>query len=357
MWPYWMLFFVAAAMALMELKLVPQGRALEGAWIVVLVLLVLMVGFRHQVGGDWDTYIDHLDLVANLSFSDAVLTGDPAYSFLNWLAPQFGFEVYFVNLACAVIFSWGLVVFCRNQPFPWLALVVAVPYLIMVVAMGYTRQGVAIGLAMLGLVALGQGSVLRFVLWMAVAAAFHKSAVVLVPLAALANADGRGRFVKVILVGVSALVLYQLLLQESVDDLRSGYIDAAYQSSGAAIRITMNAVPAILFLGLRKRFELPAVQRVFWTWIALSGLSFVVLLQISASSTAVDRVALYWIPLQLFVFSRLPIALGAAGRPGQMWIFFVVGYSALVQFVWLIFADTAFAWLPYQFYPFVLLFE
>ena len=43
-------------------------------------------------------------------------------------------------------------------------------------------------------------------------------------------------------------LLFVLLLQEWVDFMRAGYFEAAYQSSGAAIRIAMNALPAAFFL-------------------------------------------------------------------------------------------------------------
>ncbi len=62
------------------------------------------------------------------------------------------------------------------------------PYLINIVAMGYTRQSVALGFAMIGLAALGEQRVRRFVLWVLVGALFHKSAVLLLPIAALAAA-------------------------------------------------------------------------------------------------------------------------------------------------------------------------
>lgn len=227
----------------------------------------------------------------------------------------------------------------------------AVPYLVTVVAMGYTRQGVAIGLAMLGLTALMNGSMLRFFFSVALAAAFHKSAVILVPLAMFAAS--KSRFLKLLAVLVFTSSLFFLLLQESVDSLTKNYIEAEYESSGAAIRIAMNAVPAAIFLFFRDRFRLPSSQLAFWTWMSLGALGFVVLLLVSPSSTAVDRVALYWIPLQLFVWSRLPDALGRFGKRNPLWVFAVVGYSAAVQFVWLFFGSHAFAWLPYQFYPWV----
>ena len=86
---------------------------------------------------------------------------------------------------------WGTVVFCRDQPNPWLALLAAVPYMLVVVGMGYTRQAVALGFALLGLAALGHGRTRAFVIWIAIGATFHKSAVSLLPIAALAASHNR----------------------------------------------------------------------------------------------------------------------------------------------------------------------
>jgi hypothetical protein len=115
----------------------------------------------------------------------------------------------------------------------------------------------------------------------------------------------------------------------------------------------MNAFPAAMFLLFRQRFVMTPAQRKFWTWLAISALGFVVLLNVVESSTAVDRVALYLIPLQLVVWSRLPDALGRPGFKNAPWVYMVMGYSALVLFVWLNFATHARLWIPYQFYPWV----
>jgi hypothetical protein len=317
------------------------------------VVLVLMIGLRHQVGGDWGSYAAELRLASYVMLQQAATQGDPAYSLLNWLASRVGGGLYLVNTVCAVFFSWGLVVFCRAQPRPWLALVVAVPYLVTVVAMGYTRQGTAIGLAMLALVALSNRKIFWFVVFVALAAAFHKSAVILMPLAVLAGT--KRKMWTVFWVGLSTALFYVLLLQESVDSLTDNYIGAQYDSAGAAIRVAMNAVPAALFLWFRRRFVMSPEDRTFWVWMSWGALVFVVLLVVSPSSTAVDRVALYWIPLQLFVLSRLPDALGKPNGRNGILVRWVVAYCAAVLFVWLMFATHAQYWLPYQFYPWVAL--
>lgn len=354
MWPYWLLFLVPAFQVVTKLRPVSPPLKLDrwsDSWRTLFVLLVLMIGLRHEVGGDWVPYIDHVESAATETFGDAFSHGEPAYSLLNWIAAQSGLGVYLVNSVFALLFTWGLLVFCRNQSHPWLALVVAIPYLTTVVAMGYSRQGVAIGLVMLGLVALADKSVLKFVFWVGLAAMFHKSAVILVPLAALAST--RRRFFTLCWVVSTTALMFGLLLQESVDGLVAGYVGAEYESSGAAIRVAMNALPAAVFLLLRKRFVLTPEQRTFWTWMAWSALGFIVLLYVSPSSTAVDRVALYWIPLQLFVWSRVPDAIGRPGGANTFWVYSVVGYSATVYFVWLYFATYSYLWLPYQFYPWV----
>jgi len=120
------------------------------------------------------------------------------------------------------------------------------------------------------------------------------------------------------------------------------------------VRVAMNALPAALFLILRNRFHLEPGQHKFWTWMAVWGICFVGLFYISPSSTAVDRMALYWIPLQLFVLSRLPIAFGSPEQVNPVLTYVIVAYSALVLLIWLIYADNAIWWLPYQFYPWVL---
>lgn len=320
------------------------------------VLLVLMIGLRYEVGGDWYNYLSMVEEASHQTLAKATFRNDPAYGLLNWLGARSGLGIYLVNTVCAVFFSWGLVVFCRSQPRPWLAFVVAVPYLVIVVAMGYTRQGTAIGLAMLGLVALSERKLLRFVLFVVFAAMFHKSAVILMPLAVLAGT--RQRLWTAFWVSLSFALFYLLLLQDSVESLRLSYIDEQLQSEGAALRLAMNALPAVLFLIFRRRLLMANADRTFWTWMSLGSLGLVVMLLASSSaSTAVDRVALYWIPLQLFVFSRLPSALGKKGRLNRTLVLGVVAYSGTVLFVWITFAAHAPNWLPYQFYPWVMMWK
>jgi hypothetical protein len=73
-----------------------------------------------------------------------------------------------------------------------------------------------------------------------------------------------------------------------------------------------------------------------------------VMLLFTNSSTAVDRLALYLIPLQMFVWGRLPSAFPDRGRLNIQISIVIIAYSAAIQFVWLNYAANSFAWLPYK---------
>lgn len=352
---YWLVFIVVASAAMTHLRPVLVDTLRSSwwgpSWLAIFASLTLLIGLRHEVGADWEPYLGQLEMVSGDSLYEAIGKGDPAYYFLNWFGANIWGGIYFINSIAAALFSWGLLTFCRAQPRPWLALTVAVSYLTIVVAMGYTRQGVAIGLALVGLTALIRGSVSRFAIWIVIAALFHMSAAILLLLVVFIRSKNR----LLTLMGVVALgaLLFVLRIQESIESLSYIYFELEYDSSGALIRVAMNTLPAILFLVFRERFIMDIAQRKLWSWIAISALGFIPLLMVSPSTAAVDRLALYWVPLQLFVWSRLPDVLGRTSHHKLVLVYGVVGYSAFVLFVWLFFAGHAYAWLPYQFYPWV----
>lgn len=222
----------------------------------------------------------------------------------------------------------------------------AVPYLIIVVGMGYTRQGIAIGLAMLGLVALGRQRMVKFVVWVLLGATFHKSAVLLLPIAALAAT--RKRLWTAFWVAVIVAGAYFVFLESSVDALYAGYIEAAYESQGALIRLLMNAVPAVILLLWRRHFEMTLAQMRLWMWFSLISLVLLVSYFLTPASTALDRMALYMLPLQLAVFAHIPEVFGRRKARNEVFVMAILLYYAAIQFVWLNFATHARYWLPYQ---------
>jgi hypothetical protein len=340
---YWALFILILVGASLEQLIGWRSNvALWGAGL----LISLLIGLRFQVGADWQTYVAIFDLASRLSLSRAATLNDPAYFVVNWLVYQVGGGLWLVNLVCAVIFSAGLIRFAQVQERPWLTLLVAVPYLIIVVAMGYTRQGVAIGIILAGLSRyLRDGSILKMAMYVLPASVFHKTAVIALPIIGLST--GRRRFIGILVATAATYFLYGMFLSSFVSVFIKNYIDVGYSSQGAGVRIAMNVAPAVVFFLNYRNMALNTIETAVWRNFSLAALALAVLLWIVPSSTAVDRVALYVIPLQLAILPR-----AWKGMLGDRFGFvLVVLYCALVQFAWLKFAIHAHYWVPYRFWP------
>lgn len=344
---YWLMFAFFAVGAMTEQ---PGGARRQRRNLLLRfggILIAALIGFRFQVGADWRPYEYIFAYSENSSFADMPSIADPGYFAVNLFVHWVGADLWLVNLICGAIFAWGLIRFAELQERPWLAVTVAIPYLVIVVAMGYSRQAVAIGLVMAGLASyLKHGSVLRFAGYVLVAASFHKTAVVALPLVAIANE--RGRVVNVLVTIAFTYLLYTYFLSAQVSRFVTNYIDTRYAAEGAGIRVAMSVIPALLFFARSRRLGFSERERKVWRNLAVAALAFLVLLFVLPSSAVVDRFALYAIPLQLVVLSR-PRAFFASEGLGTA---VVIAYAAAVQFTWLAYANHARFWVPYQFWPF-----
>jgi len=343
---YWLLLLLPAWRALVE----PKQRWTDPISVVIWLILSVLIGLRHEVGGDWQTYLENMDLVRDVPFGELNLTRDPAYEVLNWFSLRLGFGIYGVNFVCAGIFSFGLVLFCRAQPRPWLALCLSIPYLVIVVAMGYTRQAVSIGLLMPGFLALSQGKLKHFVAWVTAAAAFQQTSLITLAflLPVIPGSSLQVRLLRLMIMTFVAGALVQIFLAARLDVFIHGYIQGQQmQSEGAVIRVSMNAIPGLVFLRWGKRLKLPTLENRLWIGISVLTMACVFGLKLIPSTTVVDRIALYAIPVQLFVGSRVP-DLGLLRIDARFLTLLLVVLAIVVQFIWLFFAKTAFTWLPYQ---------
>jgi hypothetical protein len=311
-------------------------------WILTGIFFTMCIGFRLQVGGDWGNYLGYYDQEIGRAFTDPI-TGDPGYVLLNRLMVYLDWKVYGVNLFCGLIFTGGLTTFCRGLYQSWLGFAVAVPYLVIVVAMGYSRQGVALGLIFWGLAYLEQGRFIPYILFIAFAALFHQTAIVMIPLGIFLYRQGwLYRIAAVVLI---AVWLWDALVVEDIDHLWTAYVEQQMHSQGAVVRVVMNCTAAVVLLTYWKQWKQVYPNALFWLWMAYGAIACVFFVEFA--TTAVDRLALYLTPLQVVVFSRLPFLARKELHPDTMVSWILLGYGT-VLFVWLNFASHAQYWLPYR---------
>jgi hypothetical protein len=347
--PYWLLFSVFTVGALQARTRLGSGGSSTPLFIVASLFLTLMIGLRYEVGGDWFNYVRIFERLSYLSFEDVLAGEDPGYGVLNWAAARIGLDIWAVNLVCAGIFTFGLSRFARVQSNPWFAMLIAVPYLIIVVAMGYTRQAVAIGFILAGLAGLNQNRLGRFFFYVVLAATFHRSAMIVLPLIGLAAS--RNRFITLSFTLISGLMIYYLFVASSLERLFVNYVEESMESQGALIRVALNIPAAVAFYVLKPRFGFSPLEQNVWRNFSVAAFLMLAILFLTSATTAVDRIALYLIPLQIAVLCRLPSALSKDGLPSAGFTLLVIAYLSTVQYVWLQYAIHADYWLPYQLVP------
>jgi hypothetical protein len=341
---YWLLFSAIPLLWLHDRELRKSKGSLF--WISLVLITILFVGLRHRVGCDWQNYFDlyesiRLNQEFGLTSLKSILNWGPSYLALNWLAAAIGGGIYLVNLVCSTLAITGLAIFCRTLPSPWLGWAIAFPYFTTVVCMGYTRQSVAIGLFFAGLTALRKNKILRYALLILAAGTFHVTALFLLLLIIFPLIAKRDWRTLSILAGFLLLIVAVTL--PNILSQISGYIGGRHVSHGAVIRGLMTALPALALLLMPKLWANADLT----IWRPVGVLALMLLPAIFFASTPIDRIGLYLLPLQVFVWGTLP-SLNLSKFTQQLAPLAIFIYSGLVLWVWLSFGLNARCWIPYQ---------
>ncbi len=342
---YWLMFGFPSSMALVERD---RQRRFGFAWSFATLATIALIGFRWETGGDWGNY----DRMVEQAGWNPVLFApldDPGFGLLLSYAAESHIGLLLVTAVSGLVMGVALTLFCRDQPRPWLCMAVAMPYLVVVMGMGYIRQGMAISFLLMGLMSLKRGHILRYSGWIVAGALFHSTAFILLPLGVMAtnrNIVVRSGFA---LLGLG-MMGYAIVTAHG--GYVANYIDSAMTSSGAAVRLFMTALPAAIFLAFRDRFGLEGPERRVWTALSLAALAAFALLFAFRSSTVVDRLGLYLLPVQCFVYARVPAAFANDVRGERLLTVAILLLYAGAFFIWLNYAVNVEYWLPYRFYFF-----
>jgi hypothetical protein len=345
MLPYWLLFSAAALLALIDW---PRRRGASATLLAILMalLLALFIGLRFRVGADWDSY-DMLFITVNQTeLGDASLLSDPAYSLLNWVVGLMGGDIWWVNLVCAILFSGALMAFCMSLPLPGVALLSATPSLIIVIAMGFTRQACSIACIMMAIRAYHGSFNLKWLLWLALGMAFHKSAIFALPIFMLSAS--RNRTTNLLIGAAFGVVMIVAFVLDRLQGLIILYVEGEMKSGGAGLRVGLAVGASILFFLFLNKSEYFGERYRLWRNMAIASLLLVPVFLLVESTTAIDRVAYSLLPFQIMVLSYLPVLLarGRIARPAI--VVLLICFNGAILATWLLFAEHSQFWLPYR---------
>ena len=125
-------------------------------WTISFFILLVVLGFRHNIGGDWFQYkftIEYLpkeslrikdaqtvkiDFIQGINFINI-------FYYLVYILNKLNIStIYVVNLILSLFYLISLFRFCNSFKFRWLALLSTMPYLTIIVSTGYIKQALAI---------------------------------------------------------------------------------------------------------------------------------------------------------------------------------------------------------------------
>lgn len=332
---------------------VPSSLALTGArragFLLLLVGLLywLMVGFRFQIGMDWNNYIVIYRWKSTYSLGQLLVDREPAYGVLTWIAAKTGGGIVLINAVSGLVFCWGLISVAKRCPEPWIAIVIATPLLVVAFAMSATRQAIAEGIiAYLFATWEHRGSLSRaaFVVF---ASLFHFSALFVLLFVGLAT--GAQQVIKV--AGTIAFAMLVIVIVRFAPDSMDAYsrlyvgAEAKLSAPGAIVEVGIVAVAGGLYLLNRERWiaamgESPLIRNLAWGSLALLPV-------IVISSVGAYRFVLYLWPMAMYVYSGYPALIPAAtGRAFYRLGIVVASFAMLIG--WLYLANNSLPWWPYK---------
>jgi len=343
MFPYVMIFVIPALLSLFQ----PANKPWKSLriWVPIWIIYTLFIGLRHEVGTDWVNYLDmfHRE-VPWMDYYDALRHGDPAYWLMQVWVYDNGWDIHVLNLFSATLFMTGLVIFLRRLPNPFLGLVITVAYTVIAVAMGYVRQGIALGFTFWAITALMDRKFVKYIILIVLAAAFHKSAVIMLGIGLFQG--GKGKYIKTLAAFIIGVGVYAAFMSGEEERLVKTYIESGMHSMGAYMRVLMNVMPAMLFLWYRKKWK-QLWPESYMLWFLMAWASIIAMFLLPVSTTAVDRMSLYFIPMQIAILTSFPVLLAGKISP-KITISLIIGYYGAMYFGWLMFAKWAPMWLPYR---------
>lgn len=347
MFIYYFLWFFISIFSFLNIRTVEM----KIVYIYILILLMIVTGFRYEVGGDWINYIAIYDLFKGVSFTESLKITDPGYALFNYIGQYFGIkDTILVNLFCSLIFYFCFYLLAKNTENYWLPLLISFPYLILVVSMGYTRQSVAIALILVALKYALEKKLKLFFIFSFAAVLFHKTAIIVFMfLPFFISYKIFYNQIIFLLYALFSFLLVSLVVYISSLTGDNIYTDQSSEmtSAGALFRIFVHFLTLIFYLFYRKKIILqyPKYYRLFDYMALLVVYVFVLAIPFS---TLADRFNLYLIAFDIFVFSILYSMLKGFNK------YFMLGsiifFNTIMLIVWLNFGSWSHAWLPYQNY-------
>ncbi len=341
MWPYWLTIILPIILSLLHDKISLQSSKILKH--LYLIYLIIFIGLRFQVGGDWFQYEDifRLTIERNIIFD---VKNDVIFTLLVRLIAIIGQDIVVLNLILALIFVYSINYFIDKETDWFLVYVTIIPIYIIIIGMGFIRQASAIAFFLLSTKLMFNNSFIRSGLFFIFSLGFHKT---ILPYGIIYFLSIKNiyQFFLISLTLIASFILFydnfiRLLYYYAGEGVH-------FISFGSIQRLGIIFLFATIFIIFQKKLiNNDNERRVILT---LSIIVLIITPFVFFYSSAIDRLAFYAIPVQIFCIMRSHRLFKSKNKYllFKLGIYFI---SLLIIFVWINFSIHKVGWLPYQNY-------
>ena len=272
-------------------------------WNFLIIYLIVFVGFRYEVGGDWLQYLylfQNIQILPITQFNFKLT--DLAYLILLKISILINANIILVNLITSVICFYSIKVFCETQKDKYISLLILYPYFITVVIMGYVRQGIAASIILLALVFFLKRKIYLLILSLVIASLFHKSAIFSFFLLLIypEKLNRRKFTLIVLLLTILILIFYYFFLYQSINRIIYYFIyNISFDSKGAYLRIIYFIPPIFILFFFKDKIIINKFEKRLY--YSSSIIILILMPLIYWFSTLIDRVLIYFVFLQVYI--------------------------------------------------------
>ncbi|WGZ96181.1 MAG: EpsG family protein [Candidatus Thiothrix putei] len=346
---YYLLFIIPALIFIGKPNIITKKHA---DYLFFSIIAIFLIGYRSGTGGDWGNYFHQFKKIGENTlfqyiFDNTKNSHEFAFDTLFWLGYNYA-DFYLVMTVFAAFSFYALYYFAKNQPYFWLTVAIAVPFFVVIMVMGYTRQGLALSVLMIAIGYLAKGKPIYYLLGVIIATGFHNSAIVFSVLAIPSFFKmNKYRSIGLMIIFPAALIGSSFVEEYFSTKVQNYIVEAGYKgsymsSSGAFIRILINAAAGSAFFLYRKQW-----QQIFphdyyiWQLLSIATLASIPLMFL-ASSTSADRMALYLLMVQMAIWPRVIYMSKPQNR--QLLMFGSIAAYGSILAIWLNYADNVWMW-------------
>lgn len=236
---------------------------------IVFVYMFLITAFRYDTGNDYFNYQYYFYRMTdnNMTFKQLMTeySFEPGYVILMKLAEFLGGDYLFLNIICAVLtFIPPAYIIYKYSRMPWVSCWLYITITFLYNALNFTRQSIAAAIILLGYKYFTEKKHIKVLIIILIAALFHKSVLILIPIYVFSLIKPTPRFLAII----GALYIPVFIFSEKILDIAlkifssysNKYEDTIYLTTGLSpIFIIIPTLLAILvisahFMGMKDKY-------------------------------------------------------------------------------------------------------